>query len=256
MDRIQLRITLDGYYREVKALIVDKQHPVTGLLPASTAVTTHGNYRDAWVRDNVYSILAVWGLALAYRQLDDDGGRGYELKHRTVHLMRGLLRSMMMQAAKVEAFKYSRLPKDALHAKYDTETGGLVVSDEGWGHLQIDATSLYLLMLAQMIRSGLGINWTRDEVNFVQNLIYYIERAYPTADYGIWERGDKQNRGSVEINASSVGMAKAALEALSGFNLFGSRGSQDSVLHVVPDNIAQANETLLSILPRESNTKE
>lgn len=256
MDRIQLRTTLDGYYREVQSLIVDKQHPVTGLLPASTAVTIHGNYRDAWVRDNVYSILAVWGLALAYRRLDDDGGRGYELEHRTVHLMRGLLRSMMAQAGKVEAFKYSRDPKDALHAKYDTETGTPVVSDTGWGHLQIDATSLYLLMLAQMITSGLSVIWTRDEVNFVQNLVYYIERAYRTPDYGIWERGDKSNRGSVEINASSVGMAKAALEALAGFNLFGPRGSQESVLHVVPDNIAQANLTLLSILPRESNTKE
>jgi len=256
MDRIQLRTTLDGYYREVESLILDKQHPVTGLLPASTAVTIHGNYRDAWVRDNVYSILAVWGLGLAYRALDDDGGRGYELEHRTVHLMRGLLRSMMAQASKVEAFKYSRDPKDALHAKYDTETGAPVVSDTGWGHLQIDATSLYLLTLAQMITSGLSVIWTLDEVNFVQNLIYYIERAYRTPDYGIWERGDKLNRGSVEINASSVGMAKAALEALSGFNLFGSRGSQDSVLHVVPDNIAQATETLLSILPRESNTKE
>ncbi|HKO91474.1 MAG TPA: glycoside hydrolase family 15 protein, partial [Polyangiaceae bacterium] len=256
MDRIQLRTTLDGYYREVESLILDKQHPVTGLLPASTAVTIHGNYRDAWVRDNVYSILAVWGLALAYRALDDDGGRGYELEHRTIHLMRGLLRSMMGQASKVEAFKYSRDPKDALHAKYDTETGTPVVSDTGWGHLQIDATSLYLLTLAQMITSGLSVIWTLDEVNFIQNLIYYIERAYRTPDYGIWERGDKLNRGSVEINASSVGMAKAALEALSSFNLFGSRGSQDSVLHVVPDNIAQANETLLSILPRESNTKE
>jgi len=256
MDRIQLRTTLDGYYREVESLILDKQHPVTGLLPASTAVTIHGNYRDAWVRDNVYSILAVWGLSLAYRALDDDGGRGYELEHRTVHLMRGLLRSMMAQASKVEAFKYSRDPKDALHAKYDTETGAPVVSDTGWGHLQIDATSLYLLTLAQMITSGLSVIWTRDEVNFIQNLIYYIERAYRTPDYGIWERGDKLNRGSVEINASSVGMAKAALEALSGFNLFGSRGAQESVLHVVPDNIAQANETLSSILPRESNTKE
>jgi phosphorylase kinase alpha/beta subunit len=256
MDRIQLRTTLDGYYREIASLIVDKQHPVTGLLPASTAVTIHGNYRDAWVRDNVYSILAVWGLALAYRALDDDRGRGYELEHRTVHLMRGLLRSMMAQAGKVEAFKYTRDPKDALHAKYDTETGAPVVSDTGWGHLQIDATSLYLLMLAQMITSGLSVIWTLDEVNFIQNLVYYIERAYRTPDYGIWERGDKLNRGSVEINASSVGMAKAALEALAGFNLFGARGSQDSVLHVVPDNIAQANLTLLSILPRESNTKE
>ncbi len=256
MDAIRLRATLHAYFKEVDALILDKQHPVTGLLPASTAVTIHGDYRDAWVRDNVYSILAVWGLSLAYRALDDDGGRGYELEHRTVHLMRGLLRSMMSQAAKVEAFKYSRHPKDALHAKYDTETGGLVVSDAGWGHLQIDATSLYLLMLAQMVSSGLSIIWTRDEVNFVQNLIYYIERAYRTPDYGIWERGDKLNHGSVEINASSVGMAKAALEALSGFDLFGAKGSQESVLHVAPDNIAQANITLLSMLPRESNTKE
>ncbi len=256
MESIRLRATLDAYYREVDALILDKQHPVTGLLPASIAVTIHGDYRDAWVRDNVYSILAVWGLSLAYRALDDDGGRGYELSHRTIHLMRGLLRSMMAQSGKVEAFKYSRHPKDALHAKYDTETGGLVVSDTGWGHLQIDATSLYLLMLAQMISSGLDVIWTIDEVNFVQNLIYYIERAYRTPDYGIWERGDKLNHGSVEINASSVGMAKAALEALSGFNLFGAKGSQQSVLHVAPDNIAQANITLYSMLPRESNTKE
>jgi phosphorylase kinase alpha/beta subunit len=30
-----------------------RQHPVTGLLPASTAITVHGDYTDAWVRDNV-----------------------------------------------------------------------------------------------------------------------------------------------------------------------------------------------------------
>jgi phosphorylase kinase alpha/beta subunit len=256
MDRSQLRATLDAYYAQVQAVILDKQHPVTGLLPASTAVTTHGDYGDAWVRDNVYSILAVWGLGLAYRSLDDDHGRAYELEHRTVHLMRSLLRSMMAQSAKVEAFKHSRHPHDALHAKYDTNTGNVVVGDTAWGHLQIDATSLYLLMLVQMISSGLSIIWTLDEVNFVQNLVYYIERAYRTPDYGIWERGAKTNQGSVELNASSIGMAKAALEALSNFNLFGSRGSQASVVHVAPDNIAQANITLTSLLPRESTTKE
>lgn len=256
MDRSRLRATLDEYHEQVRTLILDKQHPVTGLLPASTAVTTHGDYGDAWVRDNVYSILAVWGLGLAYRALDDEDGRGYELEHRTVHLMRSLLRSMMAQAPKVEAFKHSRHPNDALHAKYDTGTGNVVVADHAWGHLQIDATSLYLLMLAQMISSGLQIIWTQDEVNFIQNLVYYIERAYRTPDYGIWERGAKSNRGSVELNASSIGMAKAALEALAQFNLFGSRGSQSSVVHVSPDNIAQANLTLTSMLPRESTTKE
>lgn len=256
MSQSRLREQLDGYFRDIQSIILSKQSPISGLLPASTAITIHGNYQDAWVRDNVYSILAVWGLALAYRNLDEDHGRRYELEQRTIHLMRGLLRSMMAQASKVEAFKASRQPQDALHAKYDTHTGSVVVGDSAWGHLQLDATSLYLLMLAQMTRSGLRIIGSLDEVNFVQNLVYYIERAYRTPDYGIWERGAKSNRGSVELNASSIGMAKAALEALCGFNLFGAHGGQSSVIHVAPDNIAQADLTLRSMLPRESNTKE
>jgi phosphorylase kinase alpha/beta subunit len=256
MKDLELRTNLDRYYQQIKAVIIDKQHPISGLLPASTAITNHGNYQDAWVRDNVYSILAVWGLGLAYRQLDNDGGRGIELEQRTVKLMRGLLRSMMSQSAKVEAFKKSRNPLDSLHAKYDTASGENVVADDEWGHLQIDATSVFLLMMTQMIASGLTLIWTDEEVCFIQNLVYYIERAYRTPDYGIWERGAKSNSGSVELNASSLGMAKAALEALSGFNLYGAKGSQSSVIHVVPDNIAQANITLTAMLPRESNTKE
>ncbi|MDN4504008.1 glycoside hydrolase family 15 protein [Alteromonadaceae bacterium BrNp21-10] len=256
MRELDLRISLDQYYQQIKAVIIDKQHPISGLLPASTAITNHGNYQDAWVRDNVYSILAVWGLALAYRQLDNDDGRALELQQRTVKLMRGLLRSMMNQSAKVEAFKKTRNPLDSLHAKYDTASGNNVVADDEWGHLQIDATSVFLLMMTQMIASGLRIIWTNEEVCFIQNLVYYIERAYRTPDFGIWERGAKSNSGNVELNASSLGMAKAALEALSGFNLYGAKGSQRSVIHVVPDNIAQANITLTSMLPRESNTKE
>ncbi|HXS17619.1 MAG TPA: glycoside hydrolase family 15 protein, partial [Polyangiaceae bacterium] len=122
MDSLSRRQLLNAYYREVSDVIVHKQNPISGLLPASTAVSVHGDYTDAWVRDNVYSILAVWGLSLAYRALDDDDGRGKELEGRTIHLMRGLLRSMMAQAHKVEAFKLSRHPRDALHAKYDTRT--------------------------------------------------------------------------------------------------------------------------------------
>ena len=59
-------------------------------------------------------------------------------------------------------------------------TGATCVGDEGWGHLQIDATSLYLLTLAQMTASGLQIIFTLDEVSFVQNLVFYIESAYRT----------------------------------------------------------------------------
>ena len=68
--------------------------------------------------------------------------------------MRGLLRCMMMQVDKLEKFKYGQNKTDALHAKYCSLTGKTVVGDNEWGHLQIDATSLYLLMLAQITASG------------------------------------------------------------------------------------------------------
>jgi len=256
MPSAQLATRLDHYFHQVNTIILARQHPVSGLLPASTAVNVHGDYTDAWVRDNVYSILAVWGLGLAYRQLDDDNGRGYQLEQSVVKLMRGLLLAMMNQAPKVEQFKQNQDPLAALHAKYDTATGNPVVGDDEWGHLQLDATSVFLLMLAQMTASGLQIVYTLDEVNFVQNLVYYIGRAYRTPDYGIWERGNKLNHGKPELNASSVGMAKAALEAMQGLNLFGMRGGQASVVHVLPDEIARARITLESLLPRESGSKE
>lgn len=59
-----------------------------------------------------------------------------------------------LQLDKVEKFKYSRSTSDSLHAKYDTKTCAIVVGDDQWGHLQVDATSLFLFFLAQMTASG------------------------------------------------------------------------------------------------------
>ena len=86
--------------------------------------------------------------------MDEDRARTYELEQRCVKLMRGLLVSMMQQKDKLEKFKISQNPLDALHAKYSSSTGATVVTDAGWGHLQIDAISLYLLILSQMTASG------------------------------------------------------------------------------------------------------
>ncbi|NXE54870.1 KPB1 kinase, partial [Casuarius casuarius] len=233
--------------------LLPPQDAVTGLLPASQ------DHKDAWVRDNVYSILAVWGLGLAYRKnadRDEDKAKAYELEQSVVKLMRGLLQCMMRQVDKVEAFKYSQSTRDCLHAKYNTRTCATVVGDHEWGHLQMDATSLYLLMLAQMTASGLHIIHSLDEVNFIQNLVFYIEAAYKTADFGIWERGDKTNQGITELNASSVGMAKAALEALDELDLFGAKGGPQSVIRVLSDEVQHCQSILHSMLPRASTSKE
>ncbi|KAI8324254.1 phosphorylase kinase alphabeta [Martensiomyces pterosporus] len=248
--------TVDGFVSAITATILSRQHPVTGLIPASVAITTHGNYQDAWVRDNVNSILAVYGLALAYRRVDDNQGRAYELEHAVVKLMRGLLFSMSKQSAKVERFKHSHSPLDALHAKYDTATGDTVVKDDAWGHLQIDATSLFLLMLAEMTANGMQIVFTYDEVDFVQNLVFYIEQAYSFGENGAWERGSKQNTGILELNSSSIGIVVGALRAMHGLNLFGARGGPRSVVHCFVDETTRCYQTLLSQLPRESNSKE
>lgn len=246
---------LDQLYSEINSVILSRQNPVTGLLPASTAVNTHGDYTDAWVRDNVYSIIAPWALSIALARHGDHDKQD-EMEQATAKLMRGLLQSMMHQSAKVEKFKNTMNPLDSLHAKYGTQTGLPVVADDAWGHLQIDATSLFLLMLAQMTAGGLRIVHTYDEVDFVQNLIYYISAAYRTPDYGIWERGNKINNGKTEINASSVGMAKSALLALDGLNLFGEDASPRAVVHTVSDSISLARTSLASLLPRESLSKE
>lgn len=250
------QLLLSEYYDQINAIILSRQHPITGLLPASTAINAHGDYTHAWVRDNVYSILSVWGLALAFRRTLPGDNRTFMLEQSVVKLMRGLLTAMMKQASKVEAFKHSQAALDALHAKYDTNTGDPVVGDNQWGHLQLDATSLFLLMLAQMIASGLRIIFTYDEVDFIQNLVYYVARTYRTPDYGVWERGHKINHGITEVNASSVGIAKAALEALRDFNLFGQNQGKRSCIHVMDDDIARARATLESLLPRESDSKE
>uniref|UniRef100_A0A3B3UT85 Phosphorylase b kinase regulatory subunit n=1 Tax=Poecilia latipinna TaxID=48699 RepID=A0A3B3UT85_9TELE len=246
-------VRLDGYARLVQETILCHQNPVTGLLPASI------QKKDAWVRDNVYSVLAVWGLGMAYRKnadRDEDKAKAYELEQSVVKLMQGLLQCMTRQVDKVEKFKHTQSTKDCLHAKYNTATCSTVVRDDQWGHLQVDATSIYLLMLAQMTASGLQIISNLDEVAFIQNLVFYIEAAYKVADYGMWERGDKTNQGIPELNGSSVGMAKAALEAIDELDLFGAHGGPKSVIHVLPDEVEHCQAILCSMLPRASTSKE
>jgi phosphorylase kinase alpha/beta subunit len=150
--------------------------------------------------------------------------RLFELEQSVLALMRGLLRSLMGQAANVERFKANLDHLYALHAKYDIRSGQPVVADNAWGHLQLDATVLFLLQLAQLTRSGLVVVAGPAQAAFVQNLVFYLSRAYRVADYGIWERGDKGNNGAPERNASSIGLVKAALEAARGLDLYGPHG--------------------------------
>ncbi|XP_013380761.1 phosphorylase b kinase regulatory subunit beta isoform X2 [Lingula anatina] len=242
---------LDDWYGVVKRQLMIHQNAATGLFPCNLAKAPN----EAHVRDSVYCAAAIWALSLAYRKQDDDQGRTYELGQSTVKCMRGILACWMQQADRVEQFKHSQSAKTALHSKFNIKTGAIVVGDGEYQHLQIDCVAQYVLFLVQMISSGLQIIYTTDEVNFVQNLVYYLERAYRTPDYGMWERGTKYNNGNSELHASSIGMAKAALEAINGFNVFGDSGASWSVIYVDVDAHNRNRTIFDSMLPRESNSK-
>ncbi|XP_071345289.1 phosphorylase b kinase regulatory subunit beta isoform X3 [Trachinotus anak] len=241
---------LDRYYSAVKTTILNYQSPTTGLFPVKTCSTC----KEAKVRDSLYCAAGAWALALAYRRIDDDLGRTHELEHSAIKCMRGILYCYMRQADKVEQFKQDPSPSKCLHSVFNVDTGDEVYSYGDYHHLQIDAVSLFLLYLVEMICSGLQIIYNTDEVSFIQNLVFCVERAYRVPDYGMWERGSKYNNGSTELHSSSVGLAKAALEAINGFNLFGNQGCSWSVIFVDLDAHNRNRQTLCSLLPRESRS--
>ncbi|XP_053085395.1 phosphorylase b kinase regulatory subunit beta isoform X3 [Pangasianodon hypophthalmus] len=241
---------LDRFYSAVKCTILNYQSPTTGLFPVKTC----SDCKEAKVRDSLYCAASAWALALAYRRIDDDMGRTHELEHSAIKCMRGILYCYMRQADKVEKFKQDPSPFTCLHSVFNVHTGDEIYSYKQYNHLQIDAVSLFLLYLVEMICSGLQIIYNTDEVSFIQNLVFCVERAYRVPDFGMWERGSKYNNGSTELHSSSVGLAKAALEAINGFNLFGNQGCSWSVIFVDLDAHNRNRQTLCSLLPRESRS--
>lgn len=247
---------LEALLAEVDAEFLTRQHPATGLLPAGPAHNSHGDYSHAWVRDNCYCVLAIWAASAAARRAGR-AARAQRYTEAAERLMRGLLAAMQGQEHKVERFLRSRSPADALHAKYDAATGAPVSGDADWGHLQIDATALYLLLCADMTAGGLSIIRTQSEAGFLARLADYVALAWRCGDYGMWERGDKRNIGRVERNSSSIGLALAALRALprAAFRL--SDQSEPFRLPASdPALLALFEETLRGALPEESFSKE
>uniref|UniRef100_A0A0K0F7E7 Phosphorylase b kinase regulatory subunit n=1 Tax=Strongyloides venezuelensis TaxID=75913 RepID=A0A0K0F7E7_STRVS len=253
--REESRVRLGRIFKLLDATILEYQHPITGLFENNP--TNFPNH--AWVRDNLYAVQALWALYRAYKKCaysDEEMENVKKIGYSCIKIMQSIMECMIRQADKVELFKLHQRPHDALHAKYSVINKKSVSGDLDWGHHQIDAVSLFLLTLAQMTASGLQIVRNFDEVAFIQNLVYYIEIAYRTPDYGIWERGDKTNQGITELNSSSVGLAKAAMHALREVGDLFSDGSKSSCIHIVSDEIEQCDAVLSSMLPRESFSKE
>lgn len=295
------------------------QSAITGLFPCNSAENT-----SASIRTSLWAASSIFALYLAYsKRIDNDQGKAHDLGQSVVKCMRGILFAWMRQSESVELFKANQSPKHALHLKFDLHSG--LANDFEYPHLQLDVVSLYLIFLANFIASGLDIIYCMDEVTFIQNLVYYVERAYRTPDYGVWEPSEgatSQRRlisqppasihqtnihdpqpcpsfvasshstispnkppvfyqkpthqvtkspaigcwgtqytsqlthgRSLEIHATSIGMAKSALEAINGCNLFGGKGANWSIIYSDIDAHSRNRSIFETMLPRESRSK-
>uniref|UniRef100_A0A914XRT9 Phosphorylase b kinase regulatory subunit n=1 Tax=Plectus sambesii TaxID=2011161 RepID=A0A914XRT9_9BILA len=241
---------VDSVYESVRSLLLDHQSVTTGLFPRFSKDKTEG-----YVRDSIYCALACWATSIAYQRLDDDRGRQTELRQTAIKTMRGILFCWMLQADRLEQFKQRNTVELSLHSKFDFATGMPIATTDEYNHLQMDIVALFLIALVEMTSGGAQIIYTQHEVSFIQNLVFYIERTYRTPDFGMWEKGTRYNVGSPEIHASSLGMVKAALESINGFNVCGSAGTSASVIFVDIDGHNRNRTTFETILPRESDSK-
>uniref|UniRef100_A0A7E4ZX26 Phosphorylase b kinase regulatory subunit n=1 Tax=Panagrellus redivivus TaxID=6233 RepID=A0A7E4ZX26_PANRE len=238
----------DHIYNLTQKLILRYQSATTGLFPR------YSTDKDAgYVKDSIFCAWACWASSIAYKRLDDDRGRHTELKQTAVKTMRGILFCWMQQIEKLNKFKDNNSPDYALHCRFDLQTG--LEIETSFQHLQMDVVALYILALVEMTAGGIQIIYTQHEVSFLQNLVFYIERTYRTPDFGLWERGSRYNTGVPELHASSLGLVKAALEAVNGFNAYGPLGTSASVIYVDIDGHNRNRTTFETILPRESNSK-
>nr|VZI30350.1 unnamed protein product [Spirometra erinaceieuropaei] len=247
----ELHDKLQRFYRIVKDQLINYQHPFSGLFPCKPGPPQSC---ACHVRDSVYCATAVWALHRCFQRLGDESGQSFELRQSAIKCMRAILLAWMQQTVRLEQFKTAQNLETCLSTRLDYATGQPIEGTD-YNHLQIDCVGLYVLQLAQMILSGLQIIHTKTEAAFVQNLIFYLERAYRIPDYGMWERGSKQNRNITELHASSIGMAKAAMESLSGFNVFGVEGDHSTVIFTEGDAHSRNSMILDTLLPRESASK-
>lgn len=210
----------------IKALslrIIRKTRYSTGLFGASGKDVGTG-YDKAWIRDNMFVSLGVENAGDI-----DTAKKTYQ----------ALLDALKKHEYKIDwairekpdaKFKY-------IHARVNPVT--LEEFHEEWGNMQNDSIGGLLFKIGDLYNKGIMIIRDRHDLSIVQKLVYYLMSIeyWHDRDNGIWEENE-------EVHASSVGACVAGLRAV--------RNMVD-----VPEwLIEKGQETLNTLLPRESESKE
>lgn len=218
----------------------------------------------AFLCDTIYASYALYISSISLR--NQQNSRIFKLS--ATKGMQAVLTALMFQSENVQKFKDNQEIENCLKTVFDVKTGKNPIENDENGEnrpenscpennmLLIDDIALFVLFLCQMTTGGLEIVSTTDDIDFIQNLVYYLERAYRVADHGPHKNRNSEKPIRKTLHASTIGISKAALEAAYQCNLFGECGTQSTRLHVDPDAHNRNRMTLESMLPRQSVFEE
>lgn len=210
---------LDKHFDNIKNL----QSP-SGLFLASRASVSTG-YNKAWLRDNFYT-------CLAFEEIGDT---------KTVtKTWKAILNIFKKHKEKIN-WAINNKPYQTyqyIHARYNPETFDEFW--EEWGNKQNDAIGAILFKIGDLENKDIKILESEEDYRTVQGLVDYLASIeyWHDPDNGIWEEYE-------EIHASSIGACVAGLKSVSRLN----------DINVPLELIQRGEETLSSLLPRESKTK-
>ncbi|MCC2685094.1 MAG: glycoside hydrolase family 15 [Paenibacillaceae bacterium] len=192
-------------------------------LPNGTYVASLSkDYDYVWIRDVCYTVLAY---------LTSSCNRYEKAYHALFDLFRRYEWKIDIHRNQKPVYPY-----EYIHARYSKDLKEIKTE---WGHAQNDAIGAFLFGVGEGVRLGKKVIRDRTDRGIVQKLVDYLAciEYWQDEDNGMWE----ENR---EVHASSVGACVAGLKAV-------------KMLVNVPESlIAQGEETLNRLLPRESATKD
>jgi len=197
--------------------VINRMRLPNGVYTASVSE----DYHYVWIRDVVYTVLPfLYSPTQQYEQA----------YHALLDLFHRYKWKIDIHTKKRPQYLY-----EYIHARYSPE---LEEMNQEWGHAQNDAIGAFLWGVGEGIHHGKHIIRNQEDIEIIQKLVDYLEclRYWESPDNGIWEE-------NMEVHASSVGACVAGLKAV-------------KILVDVKDELIQKGEdTLATLLPRESETK-
>lgn len=195
----------------------------SGLFSASNKNVSTG-YNVAWIRDNIYEAIGL------------ENAQEMGAAKKTYHALFDVFKKhewkldLALEKKPDFAFEY-------IHPRYNPLT--LEELNQPWGNKQNDAIGAFLFKVGELYQKGIVVFRDEHDMRILQKLVFYLASIeyWHDRDNGVWEENE-------EVHASSVGACVAGLKSIS------------KIVNVPAVLVAKGEETLNTLLPWESETKE